>query len=76
MRQYDRAMLFETPQEELTDEEVAAVLRQTFGRWASAGRLPRHADVWLAGICAEHLVDGLRAAGLLVVRPTLWRMHQ
>ena len=34
MRQYDRAMLFETPQEELTDEEVAAVLRQTFGRWA------------------------------------------
>jgi hypothetical protein len=55
MRQYDRAMLFETPQEELTNEEVAAVLRQTM---ASAGRLPRHADVWLAGICAEHLVGG------------------
>ena len=28
----------------------------------NAGRLPRHADVWL-GICAEHLIDGLRVAG-------------
>jgi hypothetical protein len=53
-------MLFDAPQEELSDEQVAAVLRQTI---ASAGRLPRHADVWLAGICAEHLVEGLRAAG-------------
>ena len=40
---------------------------------ASAGRLPRHADVFLAGICAEHLVDGLRAAGLIVARPVEWR---
>ena len=53
-------MLFDAPQEELSDEQVAAVLRQTI---ASVGRLPRHADVWLAGICAEHLVEGLRAAG-------------
>lgn len=66
------AMLFETPHDELSDDEVAAVLRQTM---ASAGRLPRHADLWLAGICAEHLVDGLRAAGLIVARPTQWRMH-
>ena len=40
-------MLFETPHEELTDEEGVAVLRQSM---ASAGRLPRHAEVWLAGI--------------------------
>ena len=65
-------MLFETPHEELTDEEVAAVLRQSMG---SAGRLPRHAEVWLAGICAEHLVDGLREAGLIVARPVQWRLH-
>ena len=59
-------MLFETPHDELSDEEIAAVLRQSI---AVAGRLSRHADVYLAGICAEHLVDGLRAAGLLVIRP-------
>ena len=65
-------MLFEPPRVELTDEEVAAILRQSM---ASAGRLPRHADVFLAGICAEHLVDGLRAAGPIVARPVEWRLH-
>jgi hypothetical protein len=38
--------------------------------------LPQHADAFLAGICAEHLVDGLRTAGLSVVRPVEWRIHQ
>jgi hypothetical protein len=66
-------MLFTHPYEELRDEETAEVLRQSI---ANAGRLPRHADLFLAGICAEHLVDGLRAAGLLVVRPVQWRLHQ
>jgi predicted nucleic acid-binding protein len=65
-------MLFETPRYELSDEEVVAILRQSM---ASAGRLPRHADLWLAGICAEHLVDGLRAVGLIVARPAQWRLH-
>ena len=69
---YGSVMLFETPHEELTDEEGVAVLRQSM---ASAGRLPRHAEVWLAGICAEHLVDGLRAAGLIVARPLRWTLH-
>jgi hypothetical protein len=59
-------MLFHPPYEELPDEEVAAILRQVL---QGAGRLPRTADVYLAGTCAEHLVDGLRAAGVLVVRP-------
>ena len=66
-------MLFIPPHDELTDEEIAAVLRQSI---ANAGRLPRQAEVFLAGICAEHLVEGLRAAGLLVVRPVRWRLHQ
>lgn len=66
-------MLFAEPNEELSDEEIMDVLRQSI---ANAGRLPRHADLYLAGVCAEHLVDGLRAAGLLVVRPVLWRLHQ
>jgi hypothetical protein len=66
-------MLFVPPHEELSDNQIAEVLRQSI---ANAGRLPRHADVYLAGICAEHLVDGLRTAGLLVVRPVEWRLHR
>jgi hypothetical protein len=66
-------MLFAHPYEELSDEDIAEVLRQSI---ANAGQLPRHADVFLAGLCAEHLVDGLRAAGLLVVRPVEWCLHE
>ena len=66
-------MLFDAPQEELTDEEIAAVLRQSI---ACARRLSRHANLTLAGVCAEHLVDGLRAAGLIVARPAQLRMHR
>lgn len=51
--------------ETLSDEEIAAVLRQAIVR---GGRLPRSADLYLAGVCAEHLVDELRTAGLDVVR--------
>ena len=65
-------MLFAEPHEELSDEEMLDVLRQSI---ANAGQLSRHADLFLAGVCAEHLVDGLRAAGLLVVRPVQWRPH-
>ena len=66
-------MLFTEPRDELTDDEVAAILRQSI---ADAGRLSRQAEVFIAGVCAEHLVEGLRAAGLLVVRPARWRLHQ
>jgi hypothetical protein len=66
-------MLFDPPREELSDEEVAAVLRQSI---AAAGRLSRQADLFLAGVCAEHLVEGLRAAGLLVIRPVRWELHR
>jgi hypothetical protein len=38
--------------------------------------LPRRADLFLAEICAEHLVEGLRAAGLIVVRPAQRRLHR
>jgi hypothetical protein len=59
-------MLFDPPHEELSDEEIPAILRQAI---QGAGRLPGSADVFLAGMCADHFVDGLRAAGVLVVRP-------
>jgi hypothetical protein len=66
-------MFFAEPHEEVSDEEIVDVSRQSI---INAGRLPRHADLYLAGVCAEHLVDVLRAAGLLVVRPVGWRLHQ
>jgi hypothetical protein len=65
-------MLFEPPHEEHSDEDVVAVLRQSI---AVAGRLSRNGDLFLAGVCAEHLVDGLRAAGLLVIRPLRCELH-
>jgi hypothetical protein len=65
-------MIFEPPHEELSDEEIAAVLHESI---AAAGGLSRQADLLLAGVCAEHLVDGLRAARLLVIRPAQWRIH-
>ena len=66
-------MLFDPPHEELSDEEIAAVLRLSI---AAAGRLSRQADLFLAGVCAEHLVDSLRAAGLVVSRRAQWRLHK
>jgi hypothetical protein len=66
-------MLFQPPHQELSDDEIAEVLRHTI---TGAGRLPRSADVFLAGICAEHLVNGLKAAGLRVVRAAEWRLHE
>jgi len=65
-------MLFQPPQEELNDEEIAAVLRLAI---SEARKLSRQADVFLAGVCAEHLVDGLRQAGLIVARPVQWKLH-
>ena len=60
-------MLFEIPHHELSDAEIAAVFRDII---AGAGRFPRHIELCFAAICAEHLVDGLRLAGLIVIRPT------
>jgi hypothetical protein len=31
--------------------------------------------VFLAGVCAHHLVEGLRDVGLIVARPVRWRLH-
>ena len=61
----EQRSLFPETYQTLSDEEIAAVLRQAIMR---SGRLPRSADLYLAGVCAEHLVDELRTAGLDVVR--------
>ena len=54
------------PHDELTDGEIAAILREAI---QDARGLMRIADLYLSGICAEHLVDRLRAAGVVVIRP-------
>lgn len=66
-------MLFEIPGHELSDAEVAAILRDII---AGAGRYPRHIELNFASICVEHLVDGLRLAGLLVIRPAPLRLTE
>jgi hypothetical protein len=66
-------MVFEIPGHELSDAEIAAVLRDAI---AGAGRFPRHVELCFASICAEHLVDGLRLAGLIVVRPAPRRLTE
>jgi hypothetical protein len=50
-----------------TDEEVMAAFRIALSR---GGRLNRMADLYLASVCAEHLVDQLHIAGLRVVKDT------
>jgi hypothetical protein len=64
-------MVFEIPHHELSDAEIAAVFRDII---AGAGRYPRHIELQFSTICAEHLVDGLRLAGLTVIRPAPLRL--
>lgn len=64
-------MPFEIPGHELSDAEIAAVLRDII---AGAGRFPRHTELSFASIAADHLVDGLRLAGLVVIRPAPLRL--
>jgi hypothetical protein len=59
-------MLFRTPQREISDMELATLLRDAIA--AGASGLPRHADTFLAGLCADHLVNRMREAGLVVVK--------
>jgi hypothetical protein len=64
-------MLFGIPGHELSDAEIAAVLRDAI---AGAGRFPRLIELGFASIAAQHLVDGLRLAGLIVIRPSPSRL--
>jgi hypothetical protein len=64
-------MLFEIPGRELSDAEIAAILRDIL---AGAGRYPRQIELQFTTVCAEHLVDGLRLAGLIVIRPAPMRL--
>jgi hypothetical protein len=57
----------------LADSEVMAVLRSAINRGI---RGSREADLDLAGTCARHLVDELRLAGLVVVRPAPPGLHE
>ena len=58
-------MLFRTRRHELSEEEVVALLERIL---QSTGRLPRHADMFLATLGVQHIASGLRAAGVVIVR--------
>lgn len=66
-------MLFEIPHHELSDAEIAAVFRDII---VGAGRHPRHVELQFTILCAEHFVDGLRLAGLTVIRPAPLRLTE
>ena len=59
---FDIASLEPVSEQELT-EELAAAIRQSAG-----GRMTRQAEVFLAGLCAEHLADRLAMAGFIFLR--------
>jgi len=60
-----QARLFPDPRPELTYEEVIAVVRDAITR---GGKLSRLAELYLAMLCAEHLVRELRGEGIDLVR--------
>jgi hypothetical protein len=64
--------LFPDLRRNATDEEVVHVLRTAIAR---GGRLPRMAELFLSGVCAEHLVEELHLAGLEVVRRPVVRFR-
>lgn len=66
-------MVFDIPHHELSDAEIAAVFRDII---AEAGRYPRHIELQFTAFGAQHLVEGLRLAGLVVIRPTPMRLTE
>jgi len=66
-------MMFEIPHHELSDAEIAAVFRDII---AGAERYPRNVELQFTTFCAEHLVDGLRVAGLTVIRSAPLRLTE
>lgn len=68
-----QACLFPDLPQTVPDEEVVDVLRSAIAR---GGRLPRTAELFLSGICAEHLVAELHLADLEVVRRPAVRLRE
>ena len=55
------------PLQPATREEIEAVLAEA-SRSSAGGQMTRNAEVFLAGVCAKHLVDKLALAGFLPMR--------
>jgi hypothetical protein len=50
--------------------EVEAALADAI-RSSGGGQMTRHAEVFLAGVCAKHLADHLALAGFVVMQRTV-----
>ena len=62
------ATLFPLPtRQEMSDDDIAALVRRAILR--KAGRGGREADLYLATVSAEQIVDELRQAGAVVTLP-------
>jgi hypothetical protein len=55
------------PFEPVPWEEVEATLTEAI-RSSAGGQMTRHAEVYLAGVCAKHLTDRLALAGFVVIQ--------
>jgi hypothetical protein len=55
------------PPEPIPDAELAAVLAAAI-RDGRGGRMTRESALFLAGVCADYLVEQIALAGLVVVR--------
>jgi hypothetical protein len=56
-----------SPFEPATWEEIEAAQTEAI-RSSAGGQMTRNAEVFLAGICAKHLIDKLALAGFVFMR--------
>jgi hypothetical protein len=61
----------ESRPEAIPEEELAAIIAAAILD-GKGGRMSRDAEGYLAGVCAEYLVDRLALAGVVAVRDTRW----
>ncbi len=62
-------MLDANPFEPAAWDEVEAALTEAI-RSSAGGQMTRNMEVFLAGVCARHLVDQLALGGFVVMRRT------
>jgi hypothetical protein len=64
---YRPSMFNAAPYEPVDWSEVEATLAEAI-RSSAGGQMTRHAEVFLAGVCAKHLTDQLALAGFVVMQ--------
>jgi hypothetical protein len=68
-------MFATSPFEPVTWEEVESALADAI-RSSAGGQMTHNAEVFLAGVCANHLSERLALAGFVVMRRTAARLAE